>query len=344
MIENRGIVIPGPNTVELIESRVDETSWGPDEVWVRTHYTLISAGTEGAAFAGIEPHLPYPVSAGYAAVGEVVHAGTDFPNVRMGEMVFCMSGHERYSRVHRICVPLPAGLDPSYAPIARLALVAMTALRVSALELGDWAAVIGQGTVGNLCAQLLQLAGVEAIGIDLEPRRLELAQRCGIRHVISGASGDDAVRDEVLSLTEGRGVEATIEAAGNPRTIHLAARITGRLGEVILLGSPRGTYEENVTTVLNYFHPWAHGSLTLKSAHEWRYPIAAGDPSTRQPLPKHSIERNTRIVLQLMLSDRLSYRPLRTHLLLPELAQEAYEGLTRRRDEYTGVMLDWTKG
>jgi threonine dehydrogenase-like Zn-dependent dehydrogenase len=342
MLYSARVVFPAPNRVALERVQLDEQVWGEHEVWIRTHYSLISAGTEGAAFTNLAGDQRYPAYPGYSAVGEVIKEGSEFPEVRRGDLVFTYSGHQQYARARLLCVKVPEGLDPSYIPFVRMATVAMTALRVSSLELGDWAAVIGQGLVGNMCAQLLQLAGVETIGIDLAQRRLELARQCGIRHLVDASVGEEAVREAVLALTEGRGVEATVEAVGNPRTIHLAARITGRLGEIILLGSPRGTYETDLTQVLNYVHLWGNGCLTLKGAHEWRYPVRAVRHG-REPAPKHSIERNTLIAFRLMASGRLAYHPLRTHLLSPEQAAEAYTGLRDRKDEYVGVVFDWTK-
>lgn len=342
MLRNAQVVIPEPGRVELRRGELDDQQWPANEVWVKTHYSLISAGTEGASFTNATGAQKYPSTPGYAAVGEVIREGSDFPDVKRGDLVFCYGGHARYTRSRLLCLKLPEGIDLSFAPIARLATVAMTALRVSSLELGDWAAVIGQGVVGNLTAQLLQLSGVEAIGIDLAPRRLDLARECGVRHLIDGSAGDDAVKEQVRALTAGRGVEATIEAVGNPRTIDLAAQITGKLGEVIFLGSPRGAYEANVTQVLNYVHLWGNGCLTFKGAHEWRYPVRAGALREGDPVPKHSLERNTRIALDLMRTDRLNYRPLRTHVLSPDRAEEAYTGLRDNKNEYIGVMFDWT--
>ena len=212
----------------------------------------------------------------------------------------------------------------------------------SDLELGDWAAVIGRGSVDILCAQLPHLAGVDAIGIDLVPQRLELSRACGVRHHVDGSAGDEATRQRVLDLTSGRGVVATVEAVGNPRTIHLTSQLTGKLCEVILLGSPRGAYEADVTQVLNYVHLWGNGCLTFKGAHEWRYPVRAGALREGDPAPKHSLERNTRIVFDLMRTGRLVYRPLRTHLLSPHQAQEAYVGLRDHKNDYLGVVFDWT--
>jgi hypothetical protein len=95
--------------------------------------------------------------------------------------------------------------------------------------------------------------------------------------------------------------------------------------------------------VLNYVHLWGNGCLTFKGAHEWRFPVRPSAARASDPVAKHSLERNSRIVLGLMQQERLKYRPLRTHLLSPERAQEAYSGLRDQKDEYLGVVFDWTQ-
>ena len=98
-----------------------------------------------------------------------------------------------------------------------------------------------------------------------------------------------------------------------------------------------------MTQVLNCVHLWGNGCLTFKGAHEWRFPIRAGGDGRRgDTSPKHSIERNTMIAFQLMGEGRLRYRPLRTHLLPPQQAREAYSGLRDRKDAFVGVVFDWT--
>jgi hypothetical protein len=94
--------------------------------------------------------------------------------------------------------------------------------------------------------------------------------------------------------------------------------------------------------VLNFVYLWGNGCLTHKGAHECRYPVRAGALREGDPVPKHSLERNTRFVFDLMRTGRLRYRPLRTHVLPPDRDQEAYAGLRNRKNEYLGVVFAWT--
>ena len=112
--------------------------------------------------------------------------------------------------------------------------------------------------------------------------------------------------------------------------------MTGRKGEVILLGSPRGEYVTDATAILNYSHSIGLGAITLRSAHEWVYPTMHSGES------KHSLERNSRLVYSLICEGKFKVEELLTHVIDPEEAQSAYDGLTDRKDEYLGVIMDWT--
>ncbi len=333
-VQGRRVVVQGPGRAACESFPVDEADGRA--VWIRPHHTLISAGTEGAAFRNATGHERYPQRVGYAAVGEVVREGSAFPDVRRGDMVFTYAAHQDPAPARGLCVPLPAGLSSRQAVFARLATVAMTALRVSAVELGDHVVVLGQGVVGNLCAQLFQLAGAEVLVADPVAARLDTAAACGVRQCVL-ATDPDAVRQAVRDFTGGRGAEATVEAVGRPELVAQAMAVTGPLGEVILLGSPRGAHEADVTPLLESVHLWDRGCITLKGAHEWRYPVrqAAG------PGCKHSLERNSGIALRLIAGGRLAVEPLCTHVLDPGRAQEAYEGLRDHPDTHLGVLFAW---
>ena len=58
-----------------------------------------------------------------------------------------------------ICLKVPEALPLEWAPFTRMAIIAMTSLRISDIELGDWVGVLGLGTVGNFAAQLAGLQG-----------------------------------------------------------------------------------------------------------------------------------------------------------------------------------------
>ena len=143
-------------------------------------------------------------------------------------------------------------MNLAQAVFTRMVCVAFTALRISTIELGDFVAVTGLGLVGNFAAQLASLQGGRVIGLDLSARRVELARECGIDHAL--VIDPAAIESDVAAITGGAGVTTLIEATGNPRALPPALPLLGRYGEVILLGTPRGAYQTDLTAVLRHVH------------------------------------------------------------------------------------------
>jgi len=338
-MKNASVRFTGPGQVEVAEVDSGFLPLGGHDLLIQTRYSLISAGTELACLSGVEGWFGFPGTPGYAAVGEVVAMGAQVSDWSIGDIVYCMGGHSQYQCLDRsnpraLCVKVPAGMDQPQAVFTRMVCVAFTALRVSNIELGDYVAVIGLGLVGNFAAQLAGLQGGRVIGLDLSARRVELARACGIDHALM--MNPATVEDDVADISGGAGVTTLIEATGNPRALPPALPLVGRFGEVILLGTPRGAYETDLTEVLRHVHLDGLGNLTFKGAHEWRYPVP------RDAFVKHSIQRNAELTLELIRDGRLRVAPLHTHTLKPELAEEAYMGLKHKRDDYIGVVFDWT--
>jgi threonine dehydrogenase-like Zn-dependent dehydrogenase len=341
----RQVVFPQANVVRLEEVEVDLTP-AAGEIVIRTLASLISAGTELACLAGLADWAPFPFRPGYGAIGEVIAVGEGVTDVKVGDVILTHSHHASHANARVIAVKVPDGLNPFKAVFARMANVSITALRVSDAELGDTVSVIGLGVVGNLAAQLFQLAGCCVIGIDRLPKRLEVARACGIEQLINASVADPV--QTVRDWTDGKGCEVVVEATGNPQAALLAPQLAAKYGEVILLGSPFGRrWETNVTELLERIHLSGHGCITFKGAHEWRYPVR----ETRTDiLPiernaffyKHSVERNARINLRLIAEGKLKVEPLLTHRMRPEQCADAYAGLRDRPDEFVGVVFDWT--
>ena len=339
-MENLSVLFTAPDRVETRQIDDDIGQLRARDLLVKTHYSVVSAATELACLSGSQAWFPFPATPGYAAVGEVLEAGDEIRDLAPGDIVHYWGGHKQYclidtSRPQSICLKLPDGLPLELAPFTRMAIIAMTSLRISNIELGDWVGVLGLGVVGNFAAQLAGLQGGRVIGLDLSEGRVERADAAGIRHPIKV---DPATMLEVVrEITNGEGLSTLIEATGLPSALPPALPLVGRYGEVILLGTPRGVYETDLTSsLLDYIHLHGHGNITFKGAHEWRYPVA------RDPYVKHSMQRNSEIAMELIRSGALKAGPLHTHTLSPLEAESAYQGLQQAKDEYVGVVFDWT--
>ena len=346
-MRGRGIVFTARERAELEEVELAPADLQPGEALVRSEYSIISAGTEGSFFTGLVASTPpvyrrgpeiYPTRPGYGHLGEVLAVGPAVPDLRPGQRVLSFSRHASLVRCDaaRFALVVPDETDGRRAVFTRMAGVAATALRASSAGAGDKVAVIGLGLVGNLAAQLFQLAGCDVIGFDLSPWRLEVARACGLRQVHNPGEIDPvaATRAWAGARDDRGGARVVVEAIGRSELVAQAVEMTGRHGEVVLLGSPRAPHVGDVTPMLGRIHLLA---ITLIGALEWTFPIPATTERAR-----HTIEDNYRQILGWIDAGRLVVDPLRTHVVPPERCQEMYHGLAHEQERYLGVVFDWT--
>lgn len=333
------IIFRRAGLVELDTATVDPVVSSPNEVVVRNRFSLVSAGTELACLAGLESWFQMPGTPGYIAVGEVVARGAAVARVAEGDLVFTYGPHAGLFKIDvtnrwgGMCIRVPATLRADFAPFTRMASIAMTSLRVSRIELGDVVLVMGLGLVGNLAAQLAALQGATVIAADVSARRRETALACGVAHVVDSTA--PGWKDQVRDLAGRNGIGTLIDATGVSSAIEEASAVVAHQGEVILLGSPRTPHQTDLTAFLRRTHlpPF----VDLKGALEWRF------PTYREEFVKHSVERNSEVIMDLLASGRLRIEPLYTHRLPPSKAPEAYAGLRDHKDNYVGVVFDWSQ-
>jgi 2-desacetyl-2-hydroxyethyl bacteriochlorophyllide A dehydrogenase len=337
-MKNRKVRFVRPGVVELQALEESFPALGPTEVRVRNQFSLVSAGTELACLSGLESWFQLPGTPGYIAVGEVLEAGSACGHLRQGQKVFTYGPHAEFftidttNRWGGVCIPVPEQLPLDQACFTRMASIAFTSVRKSSIELGDRVLVTGLGQVGNFAAQLATLQGATVIGVDLSARRRATALECGIAHVVDASASD--WKQQVLNLAGTRGLTTHIEASGVASVAAEASSLLGMHGESILLGSPRAPHQANLTDYLQRIHlpPF----VEVKGSLEWTFPTFPTEFS------KHSVVRNSEILMELIASGRLKVAPLYTHRLSPASAPEAYAGLRERKDDYVGVVFDWS--
>lgn len=126
------------------------------------------------------------------------------------------------------------------------------------IQKGDIVAVIGAGPVGLCSMMSAKLLGAEKIiAIDVDDTRLEIAKNQNLADVVINPLNSD-VEKEVKDLTERRGADSVIEAAGGKDTFQTAWKIVRANAIVALVAM----YEENQTLPL----PDMYGkNLTFKT-------------------------------------------------------------------------------
>jgi 2-desacetyl-2-hydroxyethyl bacteriochlorophyllide A dehydrogenase len=167
---------------------------------------------------------------------------------------------------------------------------------------GDSVAVLGLGPVGLCAVQAARAAGAAAVfAIDTVPERLAMAESFGAQPLHLTESD---VRKEVKAGTEGRGVDAAIDAVGHPDALDLACRLARKAGTV----SATGVYAERIEMHMGVI--WIK-ALTLKTGHA-------------------NVIKHVDPVLEAISSGELDPAPLVTHRMKLDEAPEAYEIYDRR--------------
>src|SRR5439155_15752861 len=110
-----------------------------------------------------------------------------------------------------LAVPVPPGVPLEAAAFTTVGAIALQGVRQSGATLGEWVAVIGLGLVGQLALQLLKAAGCRVVAIDLDPKKVALAESLGADLGLIRGSQDEA--QVVLGVTEGFGIDAALVTA-----------------------------------------------------------------------------------------------------------------------------------
>lgn len=329
-VEIRTVELPAPSAEQIL---------------VRTIASAVSPGTELAIYDGThqwlaDPRLPdwkFPFRAGYSAAGEVIAVGSAVASWRPGDRVsypgnhasaeLLTPGHER-GRLWR----LPDKLDFETAAWACIARYGLGAAIRPGITLGRSAAVLGLGVIGQWSLRCLRAAGASPlVGIDTIAMRRQAALYGGADRALDPAAGDVRSRSErELGLP---GLEIVADATGIPDCIPQGMAIACNGGQVVVVGSPRGRARD-----VNFYDDLHRRFVELSGAHG----NMLFDPGHQRMPGDWTIDKAQNWILSALADGRLSTAGLVTHTIAPDGLGAAYEGLQREKDEYLGVVIDWT--
>jgi L-iditol 2-dehydrogenase len=251
--------------------RMAEPEAGPDDVLVRVRACGI-CGSDVHGFDGSTGRRIPPLVMGHEAAGEVAKVGANVKDLRPGDRVtfdstiycgqcyHCARGevnlcenrqvlgvspgeyrrHGAFAEYvvvpRRIVYRLPENLSYDQAALIEAVSVAVHAVNLTPIVLGDTAVVVGSGMIGVLAVQAARAAGcARVIAIDLDEGRLQLAKQLGATEIIATKSGDPAAK--VRELTDGRGAAVAIECVGATDPIRTAIACVRKGGAVTLVGN-----------------------------------------------------------------------------------------------------------
>lgn len=284
--------------------------------------------------------LDQPMPLGYSSAGTIIAVGEDLQGFKVGERVACAGGgyavHAEYTIVPKnLLTHLPDHVDFESAAFATLGAIALHGFRLSESQLGERVAVIGLGILGLLAAGIASAAGCKVLGIDLDPRRVALAESMGFEAVLR-----DQALETSRKCSRGHGCDAVLICADTPSDdpVILAGELARDRAKIVAVGAvglniPRKQYFEKE---LSFINSRSYGPGRYDAKYEEKgcdYPIG---------YVRWTEGRNLEAFVDLLAEDRLQVKPLVTHRFSIEDAPEAYELITGKKDEnFLGVLLTY---
>jgi 2-desacetyl-2-hydroxyethyl bacteriochlorophyllide A dehydrogenase len=338
------VTFTAPRAVELQECPVEDL--GPGDVRVRTWFSGISAGTELTAYRGSNPYLTrtwdaearifhdgtpsftYPVAGwGYSETGEVVEVGPQVRGLAVGDLVYGIWGHrsEAVRPAHALVGrTLGPDVDPRTGCFARVGAIALNGVLAADTRLGSRLAVFGQGVIGLLATRLGVLAGARVAAVDMEPRRLEVAQGYGAEVTVDPRV-DDGVGPR-LRTWSGGGVDGAVELSGAVAALHEAIRSVRVDGVVAAAGFYQGGAEG-----LRLGEEFHHNRVRIVASQIGGVPVGLSTSWDQARL--------VRVFMELALAGRVDVAPLITDVVDAEEVATAFRRLDEGDPEILQVLL-----
>lgn len=275
-LKNKGAFMDKIDHFVINEIPVPEIT--PDQVLIRVEYVGICGsdvhyfhdGRCGTFVVGEEPFM-----LGHECAGTIVEVGSEVKNLVAGDRVcvepgitcgkceHCKSGeynlcpdvkflatppiqgcNERYLAFPaELCYKLPDNMSTRVGALIEPLSTCMYSARLSEVTVGDTVVILGAGCIGLLIMMCCKARGASKVIIcDLENIRLEKAKELGADYTVNSREAD--ILAEVERLTNGRGADIVIEAAGNKITIAQTPFLVRQGGLILLVGM---SAEEEIT-------------------------------------------------------------------------------------------------
>lgn len=260
--------VPQPQGAQVL-MRVTHCGVCHSDVHIQAGYFELGGGNRMA----LAKTVPLPATLGHEIVGEVVAAGPEAGDVRVGacylvnpwtgcgECPLCLADQDNLCPKGRalgvqlpggfashVLVPHPkylvdiAGLDPARAaPLACSGITTYSAIRkLMPLRPQDWIAVIGCGGVGLSAVSILHALGHERIvACDIDEAKLRAARTRGATAVCNTA--EDAPK-RLLAVTGGP-LYGLLDFVGTESTVGLALSVMQRGSRYVVCGLMGGTLQ-----------------------------------------------------------------------------------------------------
>ncbi len=328
-MKNYQIVLESVSNAVLKEAELPDLE--PDQVLIRNHYTVISAGTERAWSMNMPNTRPvFPYMPGYCGSGEVVKVGAEVSKVKAGDRVVVnWAGHQLYSIKDENLTMIPDNVDMLSASFAHIASFSFNGVRKLNLEIGESCMIAGQGILGVFALQVAALSGaVPMIVSDFSAERRVLALKLGADYALN--PGDPDYMEQIKEITGGEGVNTVVEVTGSAAALQQALEYIAWEGRISLLGCTR------ISDVPIDFYKYIHcRGIQLFGAHTYS--------RAKQESSSHHWTENDdyKAFLKLAANGKMKTKEIISEIVSPTEAPEIYSMLAEEKNPPLGIVFDW---
>jgi threonine dehydrogenase-like Zn-dependent dehydrogenase len=313
----------------------DPDNLKPNQVVIKSLYSLISSGTELKIFKGSfdeaaldvnikgmdDQSMKYPLSYGYSMVGVVIRCGENVTDAQdiIGKTVFSFSPHASHIILDRESIHVvPNGISPQDAIFMPSVETALSIVHDAHIRLGENVAIYGQGLIGLLVNAILSnyhgnhdnSSSSSSLGrltvFDTLPDRLAMASTMGASQAL------------LPSESEASGpFDVSIEVSGNSRALQSAIDHTRDGGRIVI-----GSWYGNSSIELKLGIDFHRSHKTIKTSQ------VSSIPAELSQL----WDKKRRFDLSWELVRLLKPSRLITKTLTLDRAQDAYEALDKGQE------------
>ncbi len=279
---------------------------------------------------------------GYSSAGIVIDTGSEIQDICVGDFVACagagIANHAEVISVPRnLLVKIPLDLDLKSACSVTIGSIALQGVRQADLKLGETAAVIGLGLIGQITVQLLKANGCKVMGFDIDDKKIQLAKELGADRVINNSNNDLIEESRVFS--DGNDFDAVIITASTSSSelINQAMKICRKKGRVVIVGAVgmdlkrEDFYKKEIELRISCsYGPGRYDEEYEKKGHDYPYGYV-----------RWTENWNMQEYLFLLKTGKVNFKKLISHSFSFENAPKAYNSINNSQEYSLAVILEY---
>lgn len=277
--------------------------------------------------------LAQPMVLGYSSAGTIIALGDGMEGYHVGQRVACAGGnhavHAEFGVVPKnLITPLPDSVSFEEAAFTTLGAIALHGFRLAEPQLGERVCVIGLGLLGLLAVEIANAAGCDVYGLDLNPRRVALANELRAKAFM---------RDQAESTISDCDVVLICADTSSNDPVSLAPILCRDRARVVAVGAvgldlPRKDYYMKEISFINSrsYGPGRYDDVYEEEGID--YPIG---------FVRWTEGRNMQSVVDLMATEKMDVKPLISHRFSIQDAAKAYELITEMKSPFLGILLTY---